>query len=64
MEDWVKWLAVKGYDLPEHRKLLRQETIPPRQADKPRPLKLPAELSDTAFLVEQARDYIDHCGGT
>lgn len=76
MEDWANWLTAKGYDVPEHRARLRRDTVPTTPAGAeaeggdcpaskeapPEPLQLPAELSDTAFLVGEARDYIQGCG--
>ena len=76
MEDWANWLTAKGYSVPEHRARLRRDTVPTTLAGAeaeggdcsaskeapPEPLQLPAELSDTAFLVGEARDYIQGCG--
>ena len=61
IEGWARWVADKGYELPEDIQCLRTETTEaPR--DVPPPLKLPAELSDTAYLIEQVSDYIMGCG--
>jgi arylsulfatase A-like enzyme len=64
---WAEWLAAKGYAIPEDRVRLytrkRHEREWEHGAPHPAALAIPAEHHDTAFMIEQAMDFVRAQGG-
>jgi arylsulfatase A-like enzyme len=65
--DWISWITSKGHMPPSNSADLRRKTVDgdkvevSQQAKHPLPLEHPAELSDTAFVVEETAKYIQSC---
>ena len=66
MEDWAQFLRGHGYPVPEEYQQLRLEKAEGKEYGEggtvPLPLKLPAELSETVFLVDRTIQHIRGCG--
>lgn len=62
IEPWVDWLKERNYPVPErHVDLYREKknaTDWEDGAKEPNPLRVPAELHDTYFMIDQVLDYI------
>ena len=55
---WAAWLQEKGYTVPDEPMELYTATIEANGDRSPAPLRVPAELHDTRFLVDQVIDYV------
>ena len=55
---WAAWLREKGYPVPTELIELFTATTGETRDNCPAPLRLPAELHDTAFLVDQTIEYV------
>ena len=56
---WAKWLETKGYDVPENIGELYSMRSRPDGRSKNGPLQVPADLHDTAFMVDSVIEYVD-----
>ena len=56
---WAEWLREQGYAVPARPIDLFVETAAESDGKHPAPLRVPAELHDTRFLIDQAIDYIE-----
>jgi arylsulfatase A-like enzyme len=61
-ESWAEWLGEQGHDIPDPTwKFYTQKKDQPEFEDGgevPAPLALPAELHDTAYMIDRTIDYI------
>ena len=55
---WAAWLQEKGYTVPDEPMELYTATVETNGDRSPAPLRVPAELHDTRFLVDQVIDYV------
>ena len=56
---WATWLSERGYPVPDKGMDLFTATNGKTDDERPAPLRVPAELHDTRFLIDQTIQYIE-----